>query len=254
MHEICAQCASQGLACGDKLHPSDDQLQRYNDAKEKENEKTVRNFIRTRRARGQDWETIFAITDPDGSIAPCPANGQPSQLEIPVYASYPQQLHPSRDPMQFSTPYIPTQNAFGQEYTGSDAASFPSMPSTISSTDQMMMNPDPNYITTPRPQLTQLSQPFLSSTTTSFEPLASEFYTTAEFPSFNDFGTNRTQAAFPGTRPTNWQENENVTTMSETANNWPLSPPSPLLTANPDVVEPYDFDFWDSSANDQSQY
>jgi hypothetical protein len=251
MDDTCAQCASQGRTCGDKLRPSDTQLQRYNDAKEKENEKMVLNLIQTRRARGQDWKTILAITDPDGSIAPCPANGQPSQQSPIYHPSYPQQLQPSTNPFS-TTPYIPTQNTFGQEYTGADPASFPSMPSTISSTDQMMINNTHiNYITASHPQLTQLSPPSHSPITTSFQPLAS--YTTAQFP-FNDFGTHGTQAAFLGNSPTNWPENEDVTTMSETANNWDLSPASALLATNTEMNETYDFDFWDSSVNDQRRY
>jgi hypothetical protein len=231
------QCARQGSACGEKRLPSDDQAERLDEAREKENQQAMQNFIQARQARGQDWETILAIMDPDGSIAPYPANGQPQQN--PIDTSYPQHLQPGTNPMQFIT-HIPTQNTFEQPFAGADASSFPSMASTASSSAPMMMNPFNNPIhndnSIPPSQPTQLWPSSIPRS--SFEPVAP--YTTEAYPTMNNFDGYGTLSN--GQRI--WSENRGINPASDTTNNWQF-PVDPLVPTNHDMNETYDYNYFD---------
>jgi len=66
----CTLCVKQNQPCGPKQTPDQDKEERDKIAKEREYQKTLDQFIKIRLQRGQTWETILEIMNPDGRFAP----------------------------------------------------------------------------------------------------------------------------------------------------------------------------------------
>lgn len=145
--DICLRCQKQGQTCGPKQLPTEDVYLRENDARERENRQAADDFIQLRLANGQDWNSILALLDPNGSIAPFPANPpQNNQILTP----YPQ-LNTS---LPQSAKEITMQNTFQQVLPDPAVSNVAAM--TWDSTPVSTNNSNPGYLTQTGGQMHQL--------------------------------------------------------------------------------------------------
>lgn len=128
-NDKCTRCVRHHQDCGPKQLPKDDKGQRDSDAREKENQRALKNFAETRLQRGQSWSDILAIMDPDGSISPVPERTQMHPIAAPFSSSIPTSS-------QWDLPIaqtFPDYNAFESSFPGMATGSHPGTAPTSSS-------------------------------------------------------------------------------------------------------------------------